>query len=511
MENSDSRAIYIVPSLIVFLAVLFVTLSYRWPFGWDIFYYIHISKVYITEGLTLFDPIYNAPAGNIINYPPIFHFTLILLSYILRTGLFETARFMQPFLAGLVVLSVSFVASKFYKNQMIGLAAGILLFSGAISARLVQALPENMALIFFPLSIYFYYKFFKEDKPITAVISGLLMGLIALIHPAATFCLGFTVTIITLGIMGSELYMERNLSVIGRVLFSYILFIISAGLIAALWWAPAIYFKNTGPGGVSTALQTSRRLSILKYPNALGYPAIILSAIGVITALKRFELEDRIILLWILAVLLLSKAYYFGINVITYRVLIYIMIPLSILAASGLISAFKSIQRKDKNLAWIFLALILILATFQGFSNLSSKNIADYGALTHHGRVVIAPPAESEVELAEWFNKQGDNGTISFSNYFTAGFVMAYTNRPVNPLLYEKGGMPTAEEISKNGTRYLVFDKRLKATGNFTFKVSEGFIFYNPSLINVSSLNHTYLERVYENRDFVVYLYMTEQ
>lgn len=165
MENSDSRAIYIVPSLIVFLAVLFVTLSYRWPFGWDIFYHIHISKVYITEGLTLFDPIYNAPAGNIINYPPIFHFTLILLSYILRTGLFETARFMQPFLAGLVVLSVSFVASKFYKNQMIGLAAGILLFSGAISARLVQALPENMALIFFPLSIYFYYKFLKRINP----------------------------------------------------------------------------------------------------------------------------------------------------------------------------------------------------------------------------------------------------------------------------------------------------------------------------------------------------------
>src|SRR5690606_21325317 len=124
---------------------------------------------------------------------------------------------MQPFLAGLVVLSVSFVASKFYKNQMIGLAAGILLFSGAISARLVQALPENMALIFFPLSFYFYYKFFKEDKRISAVISGLLMGLIALIQPAATFCLGFTVTIITLGIMGSELYMERNLSVIGRV------------------------------------------------------------------------------------------------------------------------------------------------------------------------------------------------------------------------------------------------------------------------------------------------------
>ena len=140
MENSDSRAIYIVPSLIVFLAVLFVTLSYRWPFGWDIFYHIHISKVYITEGLTLFDLFimllqeYNKLSPNLSLH-------LILLSYILRTGLFETARFMQPFLAGLVVLSVSFVASKFYKNQMIGLAAGILLFSGN-SARLVQACPR---------------------------------------------------------------------------------------------------------------------------------------------------------------------------------------------------------------------------------------------------------------------------------------------------------------------------------------------------------------------------------
>ncbi|MGB9838490.1 hypothetical protein [Methanothermobacter sp.] len=81
MEKTDSRLIYIIPSIIVFLVALFITLRYEWPLGWDIFYHIHLARVYMTDGLTIFDPIYNAPQGNMINYPPIFHITLLLLSW----------------------------------------------------------------------------------------------------------------------------------------------------------------------------------------------------------------------------------------------------------------------------------------------------------------------------------------------------------------------------------------------------------------------------------------------
>ncbi|MGB9838489.1 hypothetical protein [Methanothermobacter sp.] len=418
---------------------------------------------------------------------------------------------MQILLAPLIVLSVTFVASKFYRSKIVGLAAGLLLLSGAIAARIVLPLPENMALILFPLSIYFYYRSLKEGGILFASISGLLMGLIALVHAAAAFALGFTVTFITMGVLGTGLYTERDTSVIGRVLSVYVIFLITAVSVAALWWLPALYFKNKGPGGVSTALQTSSRLSILKYPGALGYPAVILSAIGMIAAIRRFELEDRILLFWVMALLILSKIYYLGVNVITYRVLIYIMIPVSILAGGGLISAFNVIRARYENPARVLVAAVLILATFQGFSNLSSAKVADYGAMTPHGRIEIAPPSESEVELAEWFSREKGNGVISFSNYYTAGFVMAYTNRPVNSILYEAAGVPSSDELSNRSIKYLVFDKRLKAEGKFTWNVSENLLFYNPSIINVSGLNYPYLERAYENRDFVVYIHRPVQ
>jgi hypothetical protein len=49
----------------------------------------------------------------------------------------------------------------------------------------------------------------------------------------------------------------------------------------------------------------------------------------------------------------------------------------------------------------------------------------------------IAPSPESEFELAEWFERQDGNGTISFSDYYTSVFVISYTDRPVNSFLYE--------------------------------------------------------------------------
>jgi len=72
------------------------------------------------------------------------------------------------------------------------------------------------------------------------------MGLVALIHPAASFCPGFTVTIVTLGILITDLYLDRDPAVVRKVLLGYIIFLITAFLIAAICWLPAIYLKNTG-------------------------------------------------------------------------------------------------------------------------------------------------------------------------------------------------------------------------------------------------------------------------
>lgn len=77
MDKSDNRFLMFIPSLMVFLLALSLTPRYQWPFGWDIFYHIHLAKIYMSHGLTLHDPLYNAPKANIINYPPIFHITVL--------------------------------------------------------------------------------------------------------------------------------------------------------------------------------------------------------------------------------------------------------------------------------------------------------------------------------------------------------------------------------------------------------------------------------------------------
>lgn len=107
-----------------------------------------------------------------------------------------------------------------------------------------------------------------------------------------------------------------------------------------------------------------------------GYLSVIISIPGIIS-IKRFNLEERAVLFWVFAVLLLSKTYYLGINVITYRLLIYIMIPVSILASNGLISVSKTLKGMDKNLARAFMVLIFIIAIIQGFNNLSGARVTD--------------------------------------------------------------------------------------------------------------------------------------
>jgi len=499
-----NKLYYIIPPLIVFIICLWTTLKYKWPLGWDVFYHIHLAKVYMSRGFTFFDPLYNAPKGNLINYPPLFHILLAFLSLVSGIGPFDIVRFMQPFIAALIILSVTIVGSRFY-DRFVGLSAGMLLISAFIATRIILPLPENIALILLPFSIYFYYKSIKDSKMKFACLSGALMGIIALIHPAATLCLFISITSITLALLLAAFREYINFR---DVILDYGIFFFTSFLIAAIWWLPSLYIKSLGvPGGIQTSLTSSIGTSILNYPGALGYLVCGFSIIGLVSAYKRFGLRELFIISWILSMLILSKAYYFGVNVISYRVLIYILLPLSILAGFGLEFAFRNVKRKSGSLACIILVFVFLFSVFQGFGNLSGSKVADFGVLTDYGRVPIAPPTHGEVELAEWFKSGAEKGKIaSFSNYYTGVFVMAYSGQPVNSLLQDSLGVPGRDELSRENIGYLVYDKRLMMNDTIPFVLSGKLLYYNPKLVNLSDLNYDYLEKVYENEDFVVYM-----
>ncbi|HEX3013592.1 MAG TPA: hypothetical protein VHO92_04905, partial [Methanobacterium sp.] len=152
---------FIIPAIAVFFIALIPTLNYQWPLSWDIIYHVQYAKIYAQYGFVLTDPLLNAPYGQNISYPPLFHFLIVCLGALLKIDYFQLARFMQPFLAMFIVLSVSYVAKKIYGN-IAGISAGFLVISSYLIARIILPIPENLALIFLPLAVYFYYRSIDE-------------------------------------------------------------------------------------------------------------------------------------------------------------------------------------------------------------------------------------------------------------------------------------------------------------------------------------------------------------
>ena len=128
-ENEYAKnLLWVIPAVVAFFIALIPTLTHQWPFTVDIFYHIHIAEVYSHYGLTLIDPFINPNTGYKISYPPLFSLIIVALGAVLKIDYFQVARLLQPVLAFSVVLSVSYVAKKFY-GEIAGISAGFLLMS----------------------------------------------------------------------------------------------------------------------------------------------------------------------------------------------------------------------------------------------------------------------------------------------------------------------------------------------------------------------------------------------
>ena len=154
IRKLKKKYIIALPALAALCIALIPTMKYYWPMGWDIIYHVQYAQVYTQYGFTLSDPQLNAPYGRKMAYLPLFHLIIAGIGSSLNVDYFQVARFMQPLLAVSIVLSVSYVASKFY-GELAGLGAGFLILSSFLAGRIILPLPENLALIFIPLSVFF--------------------------------------------------------------------------------------------------------------------------------------------------------------------------------------------------------------------------------------------------------------------------------------------------------------------------------------------------------------------
>jgi len=519
LKNHSNKLLILLPAISIFILTLIPTLTHKWPLSWDVIYHVLYAEVYTKYGFVLVNPLLGSPVGEKIAYPPLFHFLIAFLGTVSNQSYMLVARALQPFLAFFVILSVSYVGKKFYGN-LAGVSAGFLMISSYIVYRIMLPVPENLALIFLPLAVYFFYYSVNNKNIKYAFMAGILLVVIAATHQAALLCL--TVVISTLTVM--ELLIYRNLSVLknyGAFIFSMVLIFLLA-VLALIIFKPDLIHSILSQGisaalGYSTSLNYTIGLSAFKYIEYFGLMVMVFAVVGTYFAAKIRSRKDVYIFTWIIILLLLSKAYLIGINVLAPRLLIYIVMPLSILGGFGVSQAynwFKGTKRFSSNkFGTMFLVAVFAISLIFGVLTAANPNMGSFYAKTEFGSVQIAPPSQSEVDLANWFKNNGDrNQSILIQNIYTGVFIAEETGMPINyGFEYLNSTTPRAFfDVGKVG--YIVYDKRLvlpqeNATLNETKVSTELFplFYFNEKYYqNVNLTQPSYFKVVYENNDFIV-------
>lgn len=509
----------LIPALAAFLLALIPTITHNWPLSWDILYHVQYAKIYAQQGFTLTDPLLNAPTGQTIGYPPLFHLLLAALGTVLKVDYFQIARFMQPVIAMSIVLSVSYVAKKIY-GEVAGLSAGFLLVSSYMLTRLVLPIPENLALIFLPLSVYFYYISITEKTLKYAVISGILFILVCLSHQAAILCLILVIIAFTL----LEIILSRKITVLKNfgAFLSVGIILGIIGLIMLLILKPellnSIIQNGTQAIGFGTKLNYNKTFSGIGYLSHLGALVSLFALVGAVLSIKLRSKKGLFVLTWIAVLFLLSKAYWFGINVISYRVLVYLLIPMVILGGFALSHVYyhlKDYKRfSSPRFRSSFLIAVLSLSMFFGVLTVTNSEMGVFYAKPASGNFQIAPPTTSEVELAGWFKSNGvKNESILTNNLYSGTLVSSYADMPLHYGFEYFNGSTPQSDFQKEGIGYIVLDKRLTLPSkNGTFYLQKEnsefypmFYYTGDITSHLNEIVPSFAKLVYQNQDFLVF------
>jgi len=443
----------LVPAVAAFFIALIPTLKYGWPLGGDIFYHVHLAKLYLEQGLIYWDPLTSAPYGRPISYPPIFH--LLLLSFGLIFGdMFDAARFLQPVLTLFLFFSFAYVAYKLYESVLVGVTAGFFIFFSVVFQRFILPGPENLALILFPLVLYGFYLSTNKKSYKYASISGIMTGIVFLTHTLSASFLFLATSIYALLISLKD----------KSILKYWMVFVISAFLVASIWWIPllvkyGLVFNSNG--------DAPYLVSFLSYPKFFGILTLLFAFLGAIPMVKRRSKQDILILTSLISILVVSNLNYLGVSILSNRFLTFALFPLVVMAGLGvkhlkIIIAQKNISRK---FYCIFIACVYISSVMIGYSMLAD---VDSG-------FIWLRASDSELDIAEWFQENGDKKSVVVAYNFRDPFIVAISRQPVAVGGYGQGilqsldiqkyadGRVNQSDYIKDNVGYVVLFSGMKA------------------------------------------------
>ena len=203
-----------------------------------------------------------------------------------------------------------------------------------------------------------------------------------------------------------------------------------------------------------------------------------------------------------------------------HKTLVHLVLPLSIIGGVGLSYLYLDYKKPEfpsKSIRTILLITILLISTLFAILTVTNSNfgvIPIYNSRPYESPEMvipqIAPPTNSDVELANWFNKYGDKKSVIVSNnYANNQFLLTLTKQPIAGVLSSEHVIQWGfkkSELDQKKVGYLVFDKRL----TFSYDPNRGiishggFIYYNKNY-NITTYIPANAQLLYENENYTVF------
>lgn len=518
--NLNKRNYYIVPAILSLIIVLIVTLSNHFPLGWDIYTHVNYSLAYLHDGFTTVDYLLNAPAGKTIGYPPLFHMVLILTSFISGTNLIDSATILQVVLTLCNVLTVCYAAKEFY-DEKVGFFAGILLISSFMITRFFLPIPETLAMIFFMFAVLFYYKASNESNYKYSILSAIFSLVVLFTHFSSfvyLMVLLFVLMLINTGIL-------RNMDAIEYYLYTICpLFIIGVISLVVLFLVNTSFLTPILSGIVSILnnpfdlFMGQVAMGLERYVKCIGVLPLLFSIVGLYFSFKKREM--LFVTFWALIAFLFSNLHWFGIPVYTFRLLIYLILPMVIVGGYGIVNIIEIIKKSNVELTKILIILLIIITFMLAFIHINDPSINNFSSPTEQSTYQIAPPTSDEVELINFFkNETVGNKSILINNLFLGTVVSSMDEIPIHYEfdIYTNKSLSksSSDSLNKEEIGYIVYDKSLimNNTSDYdTLDVRYVDGSYYPSYYftkeitesNFDSIKLESSEKIFENNRFIV-------
>ncbi len=430
----------------IFLFAIYIRLKYAFlPGMWvDEGRYAVIGRALLEHPLSYSTRMH----GTITSFPPLFPFLLFLSQLIFGAGDFAV-RIVNPFLGALSVVATYFLARHLF-NKKVGLISAALMavapYNLFFSDRVLLEIPH---LLFFTLTIAFFYVGWEKNKEKYLYASAVFLALGTLTKQPGLIA---AVVILSYLIVFYRLEWIKNKS-LWKSLLVFVL-LMTPWSIRSLHACDKIFceashaivwFKTEG-GGLDVVHDYLYYVKLL--PWLLNSYVFLVFLMGLTLSL-RHKKQTALLLLWFLWVL-----FVFSITAVKVpRYVISIIVPAIILTSNGIYEISKQVFRDRHLRMTTILTITLVLMYFsyaQGIDMIVSKS-----------------PAFSKLKDAGMFFENMPSDIVIVS---ATPQIIAFYGGDKKVLTYPKNKEDFEEYLYKNNASYVVLDAYERTQPRWTFE-----------------------------------------